>query len=62
MLANRPRLVLILPVAAMGELLAVCGALWDTFVSNAGHAVWKRYEQGSPGSTHKRYYRDSSDQ
>jgi len=62
MLANRPRLVLILPVAAMGELLAVSGALWDTLVSNAGHAVWKRYEQGSPDGTHKRYYRDSSDQ
>lgn len=46
MLANRPRRVLILPIAAMGELLALSGALWDTFVSNAGHAVWERYEQG----------------
>ncbi len=46
MLANRPRRVLVLPVAAMGELVALSGALWDTFVSNAGHAVWKRYEQG----------------
>ena len=46
MLANRPRRVLVLPIAAMGELMALSGALWDTFVSNAGHAVWKRYEQG----------------
>ena len=46
MLANRPKRVLVLPIAAMGELIAVAGALWDTFVSNAGHAVWKRYEQG----------------
>jgi poly-beta-1,6-N-acetyl-D-glucosamine synthase len=46
MLAARPRRVLVLPVAAMGELIALLGALWDTFVSNASHAVWKRYEQG----------------
>jgi poly-beta-1,6-N-acetyl-D-glucosamine synthase len=46
MLARRPKRILVLPVAAMGELLALSGALWDTFVSNAGHAVWKRYEQG----------------
>ena len=46
MLANRPKLVLVLPVAALGELIALSGALWDTFVSSAGHAVWKRYEQG----------------
>ncbi len=45
MLANRPRRVLVIPIAAMGELMAVSGALWDTLVSNAGHAVWKRYEQ-----------------
>jgi len=48
MLANRPRRVFVLPIAAMGELLALAGALWDTFISNAGHAVWKRYEQGAP--------------
>jgi len=47
MLADRPRRVIVLPVAAMGELMALAGALWDTFVSNAGHAVWKRYEQGT---------------
>ncbi|HVB95816.1 MAG TPA: glycosyltransferase [Nitrososphaerales archaeon] len=46
MLASRPRRVLVLPIATMGELIALSGALWDTFVSNAGHAVWKRYEQG----------------
>lgn len=46
MLAGNPKRILVLPVAAMGELLALSGALWDTFVSNAGHAVWKRYEQG----------------
>jgi biofilm PGA synthesis N-glycosyltransferase PgaC len=46
MLASRPRRVLVLPVAAMGELIALSGALWDTVVPNAGHAVWKRYEQG----------------
>jgi poly-beta-1,6-N-acetyl-D-glucosamine synthase len=62
LLANKPRRILVLPVAAMGELMALAGALRDTFVSNAGHAVWKRYEQGPPDSTHKRYYRDSSDQ
>jgi biofilm PGA synthesis N-glycosyltransferase PgaC len=46
MLANKPRRLFVLPVAAMGELIALAGALWDTFVSNAGHTVWKRYEQG----------------
>ena len=46
MLANRPGLVLVIPVAAVGELLALSGALWDNFVSSASHAVWKRYEQG----------------
>ena len=46
MLAKKPKRVLVLPVAAMGELIALSGALWDTLVSNAGHAVWKRYEQG----------------
>jgi len=61
MLANKPRRIFILPIAAMGELIALAGALWDTFVSNAGHAVWKRYEQGPPGSKHKSYYLGSSD-
>jgi len=46
MLAKRPKRILVLPVAVMGELLALSGALWDTLVANAGHAVWKRYEQG----------------
>ena len=46
MLASRPRRVLVLPVATVGELIALSGALWDTLVSSAGHAVWKRYEQG----------------
>jgi biofilm PGA synthesis N-glycosyltransferase PgaC len=46
MLATRPKRVLILPIAALGELIALSGALWDTFVSSTGHAVWKRYEQG----------------
>jgi cellulose synthase/poly-beta-1,6-N-acetylglucosamine synthase-like glycosyltransferase len=45
MLANRPRRVLVLPVAMVGELIALSGALWDTLVSSASHAVWKRYEQ-----------------
>ncbi|MDA4118405.1 MAG: glycosyltransferase [Thaumarchaeota archaeon] len=43
-IANRPRLILILPVAGMGELIAVCGALWDTFTTK-NLAVWDRYEQ-----------------
>ena len=46
MLADKPRRVLVLPVAILGELMALSGALWDTFVSSAAHAVWKRYEQG----------------
>jgi cellulose synthase/poly-beta-1,6-N-acetylglucosamine synthase-like glycosyltransferase len=46
MLANRPRRALVLPVAAVGELIALSGALWDTLVSSAGHTVWKRYERG----------------
>lgn len=45
MLANRPRRVLVLPIATVGELIALSGALWDTLVSSAAHAVWKRYEQ-----------------
>lgn len=46
MLAEKPRRVLVLPVAILGEMMALSGALWDTFVSSAAHAVWKRYEQG----------------
>jgi biofilm PGA synthesis N-glycosyltransferase PgaC len=46
MLAIRPSRILVLPIAALGELIAVCGALWDTLVSSAANAVWKRYEQG----------------
>jgi cellulose synthase/poly-beta-1,6-N-acetylglucosamine synthase-like glycosyltransferase len=46
MLAGEPKLVRVMPVAAFGELIALCGALWDTTVSSARHAVWKRYEQG----------------
>lgn len=47
MLAYKPKLILVIPVAFVGELLAVAGALWDTFVSK-DLAVWKRYEQGTP--------------
>jgi len=43
-LANRPRLIVALPAAVAGEVLAVCGALWDT-LSSKNHAVWKRYDQ-----------------
>jgi cellulose synthase/poly-beta-1,6-N-acetylglucosamine synthase-like glycosyltransferase len=46
MLANKPRLILILPMATVGELIALSGALWDTLVSSAANTVWKRYEQG----------------
>ncbi len=46
MLATKPRMVLVLPVAAMGELIALSGALWDTVSSSQSHAVWRRYEQG----------------
>jgi hypothetical protein len=46
MLANKPGRVLILPVASVGELIALSGALWDTLVSSAANSVWKRYEQG----------------
>lgn len=46
MLAARPRRVLVLPIAAVGELIAVSGALWDTLDRNSDHTVWKRYEQG----------------
>ncbi len=45
MLADRPKRVLVLPVATIGEVIALSGALWDTLVSSAAHAVWKRYEQ-----------------
>jgi poly-beta-1,6-N-acetyl-D-glucosamine synthase len=48
MLASKPRRVLVIPVAAVGELIAVAGALWDTFVSKPDHAIWKRYDQGGP--------------
>src|SRR6266850_6096405 len=41
MLASKPRRVLILPVATVGELIALSGALWDTLVSSAANAVWK---------------------
>jgi biofilm PGA synthesis N-glycosyltransferase PgaC len=43
-LANKPRLILVLPVAGMGELIAVSGALWDTLTAK-NNAVWERYEQ-----------------
>ncbi len=43
-LAGRPKLIVVLPVAGMGELIAVSGALWDTITAK-NHAVWKRYEQ-----------------
>jgi cellulose synthase/poly-beta-1,6-N-acetylglucosamine synthase-like glycosyltransferase len=46
MLASQPKRILILPVAGIGELISVSGALWDTFRSKASHAVWKRYEKG----------------
>jgi biofilm PGA synthesis N-glycosyltransferase PgaC len=46
MLADRPKRALVLPIATLGELIALSGALWDTFVSSAAHAVWERYEQG----------------
>jgi cellulose synthase/poly-beta-1,6-N-acetylglucosamine synthase-like glycosyltransferase len=45
MLSSRPKLVLVLPVAAMGELIALSGALWDTVSSSQSHGIWKRYEQ-----------------
>jgi len=48
MLANKPKRVLVIPVAAIGELIALAGALWDTFVSKPDHAIWKRYEQVGP--------------
>jgi len=48
MLASKPRRVLVIPVACVGELIAVAGALWDTFVSKPDHAIWKRYDQGGP--------------
>jgi len=43
MLAKRPKLALVLPIAATGELIALSGALWDTVNSSKSHAVWKRY-------------------
>lgn len=46
MLAGRPSLIPVIPLAVVGELMALSGALWDNFVSSASHAVWKRYEQG----------------
>lgn len=46
MLAGEPKDILVLPVATVGELFAVSGALWDTLVASAAHAVWERYEQG----------------
>jgi glycosyltransferase involved in cell wall biosynthesis len=48
MLASKPRRLLVIPVAAVGELIAVAGALWDTLVSKPDHAIWKRYDQGGP--------------
>jgi len=45
MLATKPRLIPVLPLAAMGELIALSGALWDTVSSSQSHAVWRRYEQ-----------------
>lgn len=45
MLALKPRWILVLPVAALGELLALSGALWDTLVSKSSHAIWERYDQ-----------------
>jgi hypothetical protein len=46
MLANKPKRILVLPIAIVGEVIALSGALWDTLVSSAAHGVWKRYEQG----------------
>jgi hypothetical protein len=46
MLASKPKRIFVLPIAIVGELISVSGALWDTFVSSADHTVWKRYEQG----------------
>lgn len=46
MLASKPRRILVLPIAATGEFIALAGALWDTLASPAEHSVWKRYEQG----------------
>jgi poly-beta-1,6-N-acetyl-D-glucosamine synthase len=48
MLADRPKRIVVLPIAAIGELLALSGALWDTFFSKNDHAVWKRYGQDIP--------------
>lgn len=45
MLATKPKRILVFPVAAVGELIALSGALWDTLVSKSTHAVWERYEQ-----------------
>lgn len=43
-LASKPRLIVALPAAGIGELVAVCGALWDTTTAK-NLAIWKRYDQ-----------------
>ena len=48
MLANKPRRILVLPVAAMGELLALAGALWDTFVSKRATPCGRGTSRGLP--------------
>jgi cellulose synthase/poly-beta-1,6-N-acetylglucosamine synthase-like glycosyltransferase len=42
-LAGRPRLLLALPAAVVGEMLALGGALFDAVTSSNSHAVWRRY-------------------
>lgn len=41
--SGRPRLLLALPAAAVGEMLALGGALLDAVTSSNSHAVWRRY-------------------
>ena len=45
MLASRPRRALFIPIAAVCEVIALVGALWDTTASSGEHAVWERYGQ-----------------
>jgi len=42
-LAGRPKLLLSLPVAAVSEIVAFGGALYDSATSDRSHAVWRRY-------------------
>jgi cellulose synthase/poly-beta-1,6-N-acetylglucosamine synthase-like glycosyltransferase len=42
-LADRPKLIIALPAAAVGEIVSVFLAIWDNIDSTRKHILWQRY-------------------